>query len=428
MSSINTNAIDVNYPVPGTNNSSQGFRNNFASIKTNLDYASNEITDLQNKVVVKAALANTTLNNDMANTLISNASTRSFRETMYNLGNSLSGTVLVNASLGDVQYGNVSGNVTLQFGNWAPTGTKQTITLQLGYSNTSAFINFPTNVVYNNNNFGLTLVENYNGSGAISVPYNISQTVFELSTTDCGDTISITPVNRPYKATQIQTRTPPSTGQPGDVTGTICIDSNLNQIKITSTSGADVLTTTGNTTQFYTGMPVTFTGVSWEANIVVGNTYYVRNVVSSTTFTIATSSAVSSNLDLGGGAGNLYCNPISYLYLATSDYNSVEYNTTVTNINNISGNVTLNANKTNLIINNPIIFSGNSHGGVTINSVFYLKTVDTGSGNVTLSKTRYNGVAGPIFLPTSACTSPTGSTATFYIGTDIWRRLNLQAF
>ena len=87
MSSINTNPININYPVPGVNNNSQGFRDNFASIVTNLNAAGTEITDLQNKVVVKQALTGTTVNNDMANTLFSNASTRSFRATTYNLGN-----------------------------------------------------------------------------------------------------------------------------------------------------------------------------------------------------------------------------------------------------------------------------------------------------------------------------------------------------
>ena len=52
-SAINTNGIDVNYPIPGQNNSSQGFRNNFNAIKTNIDTAGTEITDLQNKVVKK---------------------------------------------------------------------------------------------------------------------------------------------------------------------------------------------------------------------------------------------------------------------------------------------------------------------------------------------------------------------------------------
>ena len=39
MSAINTNGLNVNYPVPGVNNNSQGFRNNFTNIKQNLDTA-----------------------------------------------------------------------------------------------------------------------------------------------------------------------------------------------------------------------------------------------------------------------------------------------------------------------------------------------------------------------------------------------------
>jgi hypothetical protein len=108
MSNIDTNGIDVNYPVPGVNNSTQGFRSNFTAIKTNLDTAGNEITNLQQNVVLKAALANSTLNNDMANTLIANASTLGFRSTTYNLGNALTGTVLINASIADVHYGQIA--------------------------------------------------------------------------------------------------------------------------------------------------------------------------------------------------------------------------------------------------------------------------------------------------------------------------------
>ena len=66
-SSINPNNINGAYPVAGQDNDSQGFRDNFTNIKTNFDYASAEITDLQSKVVLKAALTGTTLNNNMNN-------------------------------------------------------------------------------------------------------------------------------------------------------------------------------------------------------------------------------------------------------------------------------------------------------------------------------------------------------------------------
>lgn len=49
-SSINTDGLDALYPVAGVDNDSQGFRDNFANIKTNLGYARSEITDLQGGV------------------------------------------------------------------------------------------------------------------------------------------------------------------------------------------------------------------------------------------------------------------------------------------------------------------------------------------------------------------------------------------
>ena len=150
-SAINTNGINVNYPVPGVNNSSQGFRDNFAAIKNDLNTAATEITDLQNNVVLKQALNGTVLNNDMGNTLISNAVTRGFRASTFNLGNAISGTLIVNASLGDVQYGTITGNTTIQFTGWAPSGTQSNVELQLSVANSLAVISLPTEVQLNNN-------------------------------------------------------------------------------------------------------------------------------------------------------------------------------------------------------------------------------------------------------------------------------------
>ena len=46
-----TNLIDINYPTPGVDNDTQGFRSNFASIKSALDLTGDEITDLQLNLV-----------------------------------------------------------------------------------------------------------------------------------------------------------------------------------------------------------------------------------------------------------------------------------------------------------------------------------------------------------------------------------------
>lgn len=344
MSTINTNPIDVNYPVPGVNNNSQGFRDNFASIKNNLDTAGTEITDLQTKVVVKQALTGTTINNDMANTLISNASTRSFRATTYNLGGALSGPVLVDTSLADVQYGTIAANTTINFGSWAPTGTQSKVQLRLNVSNANAVITFSGNLVASNNT-GSSTLENFvaNGSSAtVTVPYGVSEVDYLISTTDCGTNLYIEPLNRPRVATQVQQRTPSPTGFQGDVAGDVAID----------TSYAYVCTGTFDS----------------------------------------------------GGANTI-------TKTATASYSS--------------NNEIVLSSLTSVSANKPIIFTGTTFGGITANTVYYVKSVVSGNSSVTLSSTRTAGTAGS----TLVLTSGTGScTATVYLGSDIWKRIALTSW
>lgn len=330
MSTINTNGINVNYPTPGVNNNSQGFRDNFASIKNNLNVAATEISDLQNKVVVKAALDNTVLNNDMANTLISNASTKNFRSTVYNLGNALSGTVLIDTSLADVHTGTVTGNVTLQFGNWAPAGTQREIELQLAMSNINATISFPSEVVSSNNNFGITTIENYANVANIATvtsPYDVEQLNYKLSTIDCGTSISIEPVNRPRKVTQVQERTPPPTGFQGDVAGTIAVDANYLYVCTDSfDSNSTISKTVTNTysgineiklenlTSIVENAPIIFEGTTF-GGITAGTIYYVKDKVDAnvaiTISSTRTAGTAGSAVTLTNGSGT--CTALVYL-------------------------------------------------------------------------------------------------------------------
>ena len=425
MSTINTNGISVNYPVPGVNNNSQGFRDNFASIKTNLNTAGTEITDLQNKVIVKSALANTVINNDMANTLISNALTRAFRATTYNLGGSLSGTVVIDVSLGDVQYGTIAGDTTLQFTGWSDTGTQSNVELQFAVSNTAANLIFPS-ALSSDACLGVTTLENQANNGSadyVSVPNGVCQLDYRLSTTDCGANITIEPYNRPRRSTQIRQRTPAPTGFQGDVAGTVAVSPALTQLVITGANTDPYLTTSGATTQLYTDMPIVFTGVTLAANVVVGTTYYVRNVVSSTTFTVS-STIGGANIAIGANATGttMHANPTSYVYLCSDTFNSTEYDKTVLNTN-ASGNVTLN-NTTSLANNAPIIFSGTTFGGITADIPYYIKAVGTG-GNITISHSRTNGVAGTAVVLTTASGS---CNVAAYIGSDIWKRIPLTSW
>jgi len=316
MSTINTNPIDVNYPVPGVNNNSQGFRDNFASIKTNLNTAATEITDLQDKVVVKQALAGTTINNDMANTLISNASTRSFRATTYNLGGALAGVVLVDTSLADVQYGTIAANTTINFGSWAPSGTQSSVQLRLNVSNANAVITFSGNVVASNNT-GATTLENFvaNGSAVtVTAPYGVTEMDYLITTTDCGVNLYIEPLNRPRISTQVQQRTPAPTGFQGDVAGDVAVDSSYAYVCTGTFNSGGANTLTPSATATYSSnnevvlssltsvsanKPIIFTGTTF-GNITANTVYYVKTVVG------GNSSITLSDTRSGGTAGSTF--------------------------------------------------------------------------------------------------------------------------
>lgn len=295
MSQINTNGIDAEYPTPGVNNSSQGFRDNFAQIKNNLDVAGDEIADLQNNAVLKAPLANSTLNNNMANTLISNAAIQNFRSTVFNLGSALSGRVIVDTSLADSFTGIIEGDTTLQFAKWAPDSTERSINLKLDFSNVDAVVQFPSEVVSSNNNYGTTLLENYkdsNGVASISKPAQSDIVEFTLTTLDCGETISINPTNRPFKSTQIIEREPSPMGLPGDTNGTIAIGSQKQQVAISETANLAVVITANTVTMnnsFITGNVLTVGNVasgniqtgmllSDAGNTILANTFIVDNI------------------------------------------------------------------------------------------------------------------------------------------------------
>jgi hypothetical protein len=423
MSSINTNGIDANYPIPGKNNPTQPFRDNFSSIKNNLNIAGDEITDLQTKVVVKSALANTTINNDMANTLISNASIRSFRATTYNLGSSLNGTVIIDVSLGDVQYGTVSGNVTLQFGGWGPSGTQSNVQLQLNFSNTDAYISFPSQVVSTNDNYGVTTLEGFSFNGSVATvkcPSNVTQLDYRLSTIDCGQSIYIEPYNRPRQSTQIIKRDPTPVGLPGDTTGDICVGNSIEPLTITETIEIpDNILITTDTSTLYIDMPVMFNGVVF-GNISSSVVYYIAEIVSLTEFKIK-STINGSVLALTNGTGTMLMIPVNYLYICAQPYDGSVVSTYATATASSGNTISIN-NTTLLQVNSPVMFSGNVFGGLQANTVYYIKS-NPGGGVITISRSRESGIAGS----TLELSNGSGNClVTSYNGTPIWRKIQLN--
>jgi hypothetical protein len=240
MSAINTNGININYPTPGVNNSSQGFRDNFNSIKTNLDTTKTELNELQNKVILKSALSGTSLNNDMANALISNASVRNFRAPTYNLGSSIPSTLVIDISKADVQYGTIVQDTVISFGGWSPTGTQSNVQLNLTIANISANIVFPSStfnsqgILTNGMTTSARVLENYGSNGLpginttysnqISAPAGITDLQLKFSSVNCGATIDVYPLNRSQIAGKMELRRPSKFGAQGDTPGTFCTD------------------------------------------------------------------------------------------------------------------------------------------------------------------------------------------------------------
>jgi hypothetical protein len=116
-SQIDPNTIDNEYPVAGQDNSTQGFRDNFSFIKVNFTAAKDEITDLQNKVLLKSALTGESLDNNLNGALLYGAKIQNFYATQLNLG-SVSGAVSINYAAGHYQILEINTSATVSFTNF----------------------------------------------------------------------------------------------------------------------------------------------------------------------------------------------------------------------------------------------------------------------------------------------------------------------
>jgi len=187
-SAINPNNIDGAYPVAGQDNNSQGFRDNFTNTKTNFEYAATEITNLQQNVVLKAALTGTTLDNNMGGSLLSNAQLQNMSETRVALG-SVSGSQTINYVAGPYYSLTTTGSVSIAFSNLPTAGTLGRCRLQITVSNVSHTLTLPAAVTVG--------TANLQGYASNIITFNQTGTYeFEFETVDAGATISVFDLNR----------------------------------------------------------------------------------------------------------------------------------------------------------------------------------------------------------------------------------------
>ena len=115
-STTEINAIDQTYPVAGQDNDSQGFRDNFNIIRTQLSNVAADLTSLD----TNAALKNAT-NNDFNGNKISEANFIACTEERYGIGN-VSSSNNVNWSNGHYQTVQVGADLTLTLTEWPANG------------------------------------------------------------------------------------------------------------------------------------------------------------------------------------------------------------------------------------------------------------------------------------------------------------------
>ena len=151
-SEINPDNIDTTYPVAGQDNSTQGFRTNFTNIKTNFQFAEDEINDLQTNVVLKSALAGQSLDNNMSDALIYAARIQDFSATRVEVTPTGSAplTATLNYSSGHYQTFTTTASTTIAFGsNWPASGSYGFMRLEVNVANTAHTITLPASVNVN---------------------------------------------------------------------------------------------------------------------------------------------------------------------------------------------------------------------------------------------------------------------------------------
>ena len=182
-SQINPNNIDASYPVAGQPNNTQGFRDNFTAIQTNFQYAENEINDLQNKAVLKAALTGTTLDNNMNGSPLYNFEASQVSGTLVLLGTT-SGIVTLDWSAGSYQTLTTGGSVTLGFSNFPASGVSASIVLRITVSSTSYTLTLPAAVSIGTSNL--------QGYASNVITFSTTGTyIFEFTTVNGGAAVSI---------------------------------------------------------------------------------------------------------------------------------------------------------------------------------------------------------------------------------------------
>ena len=201
-SQITPNSINQNYPVAGVDNNSQGFRDNFTSIKNNFTITAREINDLMDKVVVKAPLTYgstpAATNNSFADEVIETAAFKDCSLVTASNGTiSTAGTLTIDYTDGSFQTVTLSGSSvtsTLAFTNFPPSGKYGEVRVRFYVTNVTHTVTLPAAVSL----FDRALTNYDQSTRIISFPSTSAYYDLIFGSADAGGSISVSEViNKP---------------------------------------------------------------------------------------------------------------------------------------------------------------------------------------------------------------------------------------
>lgn len=211
-SAINPNSINSAYPVAGQDNNTQGFRSNFAAIKTNFTYAATEITALQANAVLTS-----TSTNDLNGTTLTNFDLQGFGYSYIDLGNSAP-NVTINFDSGPFQTLTANAAANIDFSELPTAGTAGMITLRIDAAAANAtavpYQVSIANLSVGNINSGLIGVSGNTITFPSTGSTNAGSHVYQLLTFDNGSS---------WTATALDSRSWPLNASSEDVANTAAV-------------------------------------------------------------------------------------------------------------------------------------------------------------------------------------------------------------
>jgi hypothetical protein len=411
-SAINPNTIDVDFPVAGVDNDSQGFRDNFTAIKTGLDTAKSEITTLQTYSAKLGNDAGTEVVNDFGGNIISNAKTSRVYANAYQTY----ATSNTNISWNDGEYQAIEmrGNFKLTFIDWPEADGYGKMRIELKSNGTARTVTFAAGSGYSlKKEIGTALVTVPSTGGAV----RNAQLGLVGSTQFSFPTASFTTITGAgFQVGNMLT----GSGLTNDV-----VISVVDNISTTATTTVATLTIPYN--DIVTGTDTVVSMGAAITSITDGDPITLPNVTG-----VGALSALQVYYVYKDGGGNIKLSTTQSPYTAivsSGTYTGGPQSATFRQSAN-SNRVTV-GDSTKMYVNMPIRFTGTGFGGVSEATDYYVHSVidstgirlSTTAGGVPIALT---GASGTLTIVPRTVLTTTFNSQTVTAGTALTLTTNVQ--